>query len=659
MAKKHTPLLTELIPRNAYDLPTTSPVAVYYRQSTKAQVGNRSTQMQNVDMRAELKARGWADDLIIPIEMDEGLSGQKTIDERPGMKKLYGLIVDREIGAVATVEESRLFRDTTMINPNVFIKACKDANVKIITPSIVYDFCDPAAGKYHVKMFRDRCEAAGEYIDYFIKGVLLRNRHALIAEGRYAGGSTAVGYMVHLKERRYYPFEEYAAVVNEYYRLFLSLSGNLRATYREIVQHGPYYPSVEPPDGFKVDYHEIGRYPSRSALRRVLLNPVYIGHWTHNGKIIRPDNHPGIVPTDVFTRAFNYLSPVAPDGSENKHYRPFREHARPTLAEDRPAEYPLYMGMLEAQHEGNWYNLGTRWAECRYLYVLRLQEAGSHVRAGKGENVWGRNADMIDRAISDLVKKNLRATFERGDWEKALAAATPNYQKQRRHKVAQIEAVEEQLEGFARNLPSLPNEDFVKRAVKQYEAAQADHRRLTAELAALDDEQGRIKALDQLKEELGPASEGWDKFSREKKRAITQRLIERIEVSPADKFGTIIIVRWTGYQFSRVVLRCKMGKGTQWRPEEQAELLAVIELPQLDIAARFPDRTWQSIRGQIYKLNGTSHLEGARAVPAMHEGETYDQYVLRAGSTSVRQSRTARRSNPRGRGCPQSDKQSS
>lgn len=639
MTKKRTPLMTDLIPAASNTvLPVDRPIDVYYRQSSEGQIGNVSTAIQTLDLPARLRQLGWSADKVRLIDMDAGISGAKKIDERPGMKELFGDITDRKCGAVACQDEDRLFRDVTQIQVNVFIEACKQANVLVLTPSMIYDFASPLLGTYHARQFRFKCEMAAEYLDTVIRGKLLRARHTLISAGQWAGGNTTPGYMVHIKERRYYPFEPYAEVVNEYFRLFLSSTGNLRATHREIIQHGPYYPKAEPPEGFKVEYRKLGRYPSRTTLRRLLTNPTFIGHRTHNGEVIRYNNHPAIVPVDVFMRAFNYLSPVALNGSENKYFKPFREHARPSLDEERPAERPVFNGMLQGRIDGKWYDLGTRWAEHRYVYVLRSRETGVHV--------WSRNADLIDAKISELLHERLKTSFDDASWKKALAAATPNYQKERRRKAAQIEALEQTLEGYARNLPTLTSEYYIKLSEKQFEAAQIEHKRLMAELAALDDENARIKALEKLKDDLDPAGEGWPNFSRQKKRVIAQRVISRIEVEPTDKGGTLLIVHWNDIEATVVELRQKVGNGKQWRPEEHAELLKLVGASQIEIAAHFPDRTWQSIRQQIRKLNGTSVLEGPRPRPAMHEDETYDQYVMRVSSTSVRHSRTADKSQP-------------
>ena len=94
-------------PYKAQPLPIGRPVAVYYRQSSDAQIGNISTTLQTVDMVEHLVAQGWAREHIIMIDMDAGFSGTKKISERPGMSMLYDLIENNEIGLVAAQDGLR------------------------------------------------------------------------------------------------------------------------------------------------------------------------------------------------------------------------------------------------------------------------------------------------------------------------------------------------------------------------------------------------------------------------------------------------------------------------------------------------------------------------------------------------------------------------
>jgi DNA invertase Pin-like site-specific DNA recombinase len=181
-------------------LPIHQPVAVYYRQSTDAQIGNISTTIQTVDMVEYLKQRGWAESDILMIDMDAGVSGTKKIDERQGMRRLFELITTRQIGAVACQDEDRLFRDVTQIQVNIFIEACRASNVCVITPSVVYDFAHKDMGTFHARQFRFKSEMAAEYIQSYIRGRLHRARERLMMEGRWAGGSVPPGFMIDMRK---------------------------------------------------------------------------------------------------------------------------------------------------------------------------------------------------------------------------------------------------------------------------------------------------------------------------------------------------------------------------------------------------------------------------------------------------------------------------
>lgn len=157
----------------SYDttLPTGSPIAIYYRQSTDGQVGNISTTLQTVDMVKYLKQQGWSEENIIMIDMDAGVSGTTKIDERPGMKELFRLIVENRIGSVACQDEDRLFRDVTQIQVNVFIEACRSHNVKVITPTMVYHFSHELLGSFHAAV-QISVRNGSSYITTVVRGKL-------------------------------------------------------------------------------------------------------------------------------------------------------------------------------------------------------------------------------------------------------------------------------------------------------------------------------------------------------------------------------------------------------------------------------------------------------------------------------------------------------
>jgi DNA invertase Pin-like site-specific DNA recombinase len=151
-------------------------------------------------MVEHLIAQGWQREQINMIDMDAGISGQKKISERPGMSLLYRQIENGEIGLVAAQDVDRFFRDLTQIETNIFIDACKRNNVQVLTPSFVYDFAHPTQGRYHMQMFRDHAQRAADFIEYHVRGRLVKSRHWRKERGMWAGRKITPGFMVDMLE---------------------------------------------------------------------------------------------------------------------------------------------------------------------------------------------------------------------------------------------------------------------------------------------------------------------------------------------------------------------------------------------------------------------------------------------------------------------------
>jgi DNA invertase Pin-like site-specific DNA recombinase len=167
------------------------------------QVGNISTDMQQIDLPRYVASLGWSTDEIILIDEDEGVSGAKRIDERKGMSRLFDMIITGRIGAVAVQAEDRLFRDETQIQVNVFIDACVRQNVRVITPYFKYNFADKHEGPYHRLLFRMRAKQAADFLNSYVRGRLVAAKERRMLLGMWMGGNINLGFMV--DNRKYLP----------------------------------------------------------------------------------------------------------------------------------------------------------------------------------------------------------------------------------------------------------------------------------------------------------------------------------------------------------------------------------------------------------------------------------------------------------------------
>lgn len=85
---------------------------VYIRQSTQYQVdNNRESTLRQYDMAARLQGLGWPPDRIVTIDEDLGVSGRTG--ERSGFQRVMGDVVNGKVGAIASLEASRLSRSSS------------------------------------------------------------------------------------------------------------------------------------------------------------------------------------------------------------------------------------------------------------------------------------------------------------------------------------------------------------------------------------------------------------------------------------------------------------------------------------------------------------------------------------------------------------------
>lgn len=83
-------------------------------------------------------------------------------------------------------------------------------------------------------------------------------------QSRWVGSATPAGYMVDMHEyttngdenpnwRKFVPFEPFAEIVREHFRLFIENGGNVRKTMRLIRQKRLSFPNTLPPKGYKIN----------------------------------------------------------------------------------------------------------------------------------------------------------------------------------------------------------------------------------------------------------------------------------------------------------------------------------------------------------------------------------------------------------------------
>jgi DNA invertase Pin-like site-specific DNA recombinase len=599
-------------PYKAQPLPLGKPVSVYYRQSSEGQIGNISTTLQTVDMVEHLMRQGWQRDQIHMIDMDAGISGMKKISERPGMSMLYQQIENGEIGLVAAQDVDRFFRDVTQIETNIFIDACRRNNVQVLTPSFVYDFAHPTQGRYHMQMFRDHAQRAADFIEYHVRGRLVKSRHWRRERGMWAGRRIAPGFMVDKRERmpdgssnpdwrKYRRFDPYADVLLAYFELFNANEGNLKQTWEQIEADGPYFPDIVDgmvPDGFQATDHlerrsrfTSGLTPSFSGLQHMLINVAYIGHWIHKGVIVQWHNHEVIIPNDLFLYAYNRISAVDFYGEPNPQYVPYRPWTRHNKAErsEPPPTYAdlIYSDDIPSQPH---HRLSAIWSAGNGNYKYQLYHTYR-------SNVWNINAAIVDEIVNKLLLERLKATtIDEDVWQTALASIDHGDHAEVRRLETAIKQAEGAKDHLITSLMTLSHPAMVERAEARYKALEREVEMLQEELARLKSGEQKRMNLAQAKPVLETVIARWDEVPRQERRSLFEAFATQISISKITRHTKTITVHWRDGSTSTESTTHR-STGYFWDDEDIERLHEMFanNVDQVDILKAFPDYKWRAL----------------------------------------------------------------
>lgn len=160
------------------EIDETRAIAVLVRQSKSgadtAQAESRETQLALQDY-AKLLYRKHAPDVRLYDEKS-GVSGQRRIDQRPELDRLYRDMKNGLIGTLVLVREDRLFRNKHMDQVGVFTRLTEEKKIKLIVPPIssiahhveetrLYDFTN----YQDLQAFQEKMKEAYAYIEGPIK----------------------------------------------------------------------------------------------------------------------------------------------------------------------------------------------------------------------------------------------------------------------------------------------------------------------------------------------------------------------------------------------------------------------------------------------------------------------------------------------------------
>ena len=240
---------------------------VYIRQSTPGQVQhNLESQRRQYGLVDRARALGWQE--IDVIDDDLGISGGGI--RRPGFERLLRALCDGQVGAVFSIEASRLARNGR--DWHTLLEFCSVVGVLLIEAEAVYDprltndrlllGMKGTISEMEVASFRERAHAA--LLQKAKRGALVQR--------------VAIGYVKGADDRiEKDPDARVRAAIDLIFRKFAEL-GSARQVYFWLDQQQIQLPIARGPE----DAREIIWRPARyHAVHSVLKNPIYAGAYTY------------------------------------------------------------------------------------------------------------------------------------------------------------------------------------------------------------------------------------------------------------------------------------------------------------------------------------------------------------------------------------------
>ncbi len=595
---------------------------VYVRQSSAQQVvSNRESADLQYQLRQRAVTLGWADDRVLVIDDDQGISGS-AVENRPGFQRLLAEVSLGHVGVIFGREVSRLSRSCR--DWHQLLELCALFQVLIADADGVYDPTDPSdrlllglrgmmsEAELHVlksRMHQGKLNKArrGELFTCVPRGYV-----------RSPDGGIALD-----------PDEQVRSVVALVFAKFAEL-GSLTKVHAYLVTHNIQL-------GLRV-YKGPGKgrlvwqRPRRSALYEMLRHPFYAGAYAYGRSPLDPTRRVPGKPKSGRRNApiEEWICLLKDTVPAYIPWEQYEENRRRLAASDlgrgvkkATGRAPtLLNGMVRCGRCGQ--PMGARNARAnanpRYACDREFLEFG-------GPRCQSVVAAYPDRLIESLVLK----AVEPASLELSLRASERAEQDRERlhaHWKQRLERASYEADRARRQYDAVdPANRLVARELeRQWEAKLAERQRLDEEHARFRAEQPRhLTAADRERIEAlatdlpglwhGVTTTGADR------RAIVRLLIERVEVTRhGDTERVTVAIHWRG----GAVTRHEVRQGLRGYPS----LGGMVELRERVLALRGDGHTADEIAA-------TLNREGQPARGAAFTADVVRQLLARFGQTGV------------------------
>lgn len=316
-------------PRDDFDTPKTIDrkrfTAVLIRQSDHRaeadHIFSREGQLKLAQYAVRL--RGDATDEWIRIyDEGAGVSGQKRIDQRKELNRLYNDIKKGLIGSLVIIHEDRLFRDEYHTNDTTFIQLLAQYDVLLFvrTDHRHYD-CTKLSDR---NALLEKMIASRNYLDDHVLGRMNGSQEAKALQGLFVGTNLGMGFVTKgkKKEQVILIYEPWAERIRWMFNRFKELDDVYKLGH-EIEAMPHLFPDPSADDfltyTFKIHMTKVpgGFKPSCiETIKYVLSNLSYGGAVIYKGSIIAWDSDRAIVDKELALWAYHKITGRDVDGNE-------------------------------------------------------------------------------------------------------------------------------------------------------------------------------------------------------------------------------------------------------------------------------------------------------------------------------------------------------
>lgn len=549
-----------------------------------------------------------------------GVSGQKRIDEREHLDRLYRDMHKGIVGQIVMAREDRLFRNKHMDQVGVFTRLAEEKRIKVIVPPIssasteertrVYDF----SNYRDLTAFQDKMREAYGYIEGHVKHMHLCKQNKA-DRGGYDGRALPPGLAVKGKkqDQEIIIYEPWAKEMRKLALRAQALSWDIGKLAREVAAKAYLFPEIPEEDKeryqFKTNIHHIpgvGYKPrDPNTLREWFRNVMYIGWWQPS--MDKPDtiidHHLPILDIALFAEGYAELTGYTLYGEpveRNRGVTRIKEtreeplellfHGKLLVKSPRP-ELKAYI--TPDTHRGKPYYIGvcSRDSEMRKAKFLHLaSESFDNIIIARLKAL-----EASDRKIQDKVKVALEQVYEQQSEDFVSI-----------HE--QLAAMERQLKENAKKRMKTSVDD------PMYDMLEEEKDELMQKKKALEVKKERLGIMDSPEEIallhrlLGNFDTVWAELPFEKKQRAFNILINRIEIELVSTHWLRLTIDWLDAICPRLDIAYiwksganRSGTFTEW--EDAIIQQYYYEAPKFEIMKLIPNRSWVNIQSAADRLD--------------------------------------------------------